>query len=218
MPLGVPKQEVEQTRAEEFANTLSHGVGLLAAIAALPVLVVAAAQSGSASTIIGASVFGATMVLLYLTSTLYHVLPAGRSKDILQVLDHGAIYLLIAGTYTPFTLGALRGPWGWLLFSLVWGLAIVGVLVKSIGGARYGAFSTGVYLGMGWLALIVIKPLWENVPGWGIFWLVAGGLSYSLGIFFFVLDERVRYTHFVWHLFVLTGTACHFIAVLNYSA
>ncbi|MHC4955433.1 MAG: PAQR family membrane homeostasis protein TrhA [Planctomycetota bacterium] len=211
-------QERAQSPGEEVANSVSHGLGLLAAIAALPVLVVAAARDGSATTIIGASIFGATMVLLYLTSTLYHALPAGRPKQVLQVLDHGAIYLLIAGTYTPFTLGALSGPWGWTLFGLVWGFAAIGLVVKSIGGAGYGWFSNAVYLGMGWLALIVIKPLWESVPGWGIFWLVAGGLSYTLGIVFFVLDERVRYTHFVWHLFVLAGTACHFVAVLNYAA
>ena len=210
--------EALQSPREEVANFISHGLGLLLAIGGLPILVAAAVRDGNAATIVGASIFGSTMVLLYLTSTLYHVLPAGRPKQILQVLDHGAIYLLIAGTYTPFTLGALRGPWGWLLFGLVWGLAIIGIVVKAIGGARYGTFSTSVYLAMGWLALIAIKPLWLNVPGWGIFWLVSGGLCYTIGIVFFVVDERIRFTHFVWHLFVLAGTACHFIAVLKYSA
>ena len=210
-------QERAQSLGEEVANSVSHGLGLLAAIAALPVLIVAAAQDGSASTVVGASVFGATMVLLYLTSTLYHAVPEGRQKQLLQVLDHGAIYLLIAGTYTPFTLGVLRGPLGWTLFGLVWCLAAAGVAIKAIGGANYGRVSTALYLGMGWLGLIAIKPLWLNLPGWGFFWLVAGGLSYTLGVVFFVLDERVRYTHFVWHLFVLTGTACHFIAVLYYA-
>ena len=210
--------EALQSPREEVANFVSHALGLVLAIGGLPILVAAASRDGSASTIVGASIFGSTMVLLYLTSTLYHALPAGRAKQILQVLDHGAIYLLIAGTYTPFTLGALRGPWGWTLFGLVWGLAVVGIVVKSIGGARYGTFSTSVYLAMGWLALIAIKPLWLSVPGWGIFWLVSGGLCYTIGIVFFLVDERIRFTHFVWHLFVLAGTACHFIAVLKYAA
>jgi len=209
---------VLQSPGEEIANTLSHGIGLLAAIAALPILVVAAARDGSAATIVGASIFGSTMVLLYFTSTLYHLLPAGRAKQILQIVDHGAIYLLIAGTYTPFTLGALSGPWGWTLFGLVWGFAAIGIAVKSIGGAKYGWLSTALYVAMGWLALIAIQPILQNVPGWGVFWLIAGGVSYTAGIVFFVIDERVRFTHFVWHLFVLGGTACHFIAVLKYSA
>ena len=209
---------VLQSPGEEIANTISHGVGLLGAIVALPILVMAAARDGSAATIVGASIFGATMVLLYSTSTLYHLLPAGRSKQTLQVIDHGAIYLLIAGTYTPFTLGALSGPWGWTLFGLVWGFAFIGIATKAIGGARYGWLSTALYVAMGWLALIAIQPILQNVPGWGVFWLIAGGVSYTAGIVFFVIDERVRFTHFVWHLFVLGGTACHFIAVLNYSA
>ena len=207
-----------QSPGEEVANAISHGLGLVLAIAALPVLVVAAARDGSAAGVVGASIFGASMVLLYLTSTLYHALPEGRTKERLQVLDHSAIFLLIAGTYTPFTLGALRGPWGWTLFGLIWGLALLGIVSKAIGGARYGFFSTALYLAMGWLAVIAIQPLWLALPGWGIFWLVAGGLSYTAGIAFFVVDERVPYTHFVWHLFVLAGTVCHFFAVLFYAA
>ncbi len=209
---------VLQSPGEEIANSISHGVGLLAAIVALPILVVAAARDGSAATIVGASIFGATMVLLYFTSTLYHLLPSGRAKQVFQVIDHGAIYLLIAGTYTPFTLGALSGPWGWTLFGLVWGFAAIGIATKAIGGAKYGWLSTALYVAMGWLALIAIQPILQNVPGWGVFWLIAGGVSYTAGIVFFVIDERVRFTHFVWHLFVLGGTACHFIAVLRYSA
>jgi hemolysin III len=166
---------------------------------------------------VGASVFAATMLLLYLTSTLYHALPRNRAKSVFQVLDHGAIFLLIAGTYTPFTLGVLRGPWGWTLFGIVWGLAFAGVVLKAISGVRFPTLSTLLYLAMGWLALIAVKPLWLHVPAWGLFWLLAGGFAYTVGVFFFVVDDRFRYSHFIWHLFVVAGTACHFVAVLWYS-
>ena len=190
---------------------------MLAAVAAVPVLVIAAVQRGNAAGIVGASVFGATMVVLYLTSTLYHALPRNRAKRVFQVLDHGAIFLLIAGTYTPFTLGVLRGRWGWTLFGLVWGLALAGVLLKAVSGIRYPTLSTCLYIAMGWLVLIAVKPLWLNVPTWGLFWLLAGGIAYTAGVAFFAA-ERVRYSHFVWHLFVIAGTACHFVAVLWYAA
>jgi hemolysin III len=158
------------------------------------------------------------MVLLYLTSTLYHALPNNRAKRVFQVLDHAAIYLLIAGTYTPFTLGVLYGTWGWTLFGLVWGLALAGLLLKSIGGIRYPKLSVALYLAMGWLALIAIRPLWQHVAPWGLFWIFAGGLAYTLGVVFFALDNRVRYSNFVWHLFVVLGTACHVVAVWLYAA
>jgi hemolysin III len=154
---------------------------------------------------------------LYLVSTVYHALPVGRGKRILQVCDHAAIYLLIAGTYTPFTLGVLSGGWGWLLFGAIWGLALTGITLKIIGGpTRYPRLSTGVYLGMGWLFIIAAGPLWQRLPWAGLLWLLAGGLAYTLGVGFF-LNERVRYNHLVWHLFVLTGTACHFVAVWRYA-
>ncbi len=210
-------RERTQSLGEEIANSVSHGVGLLAALIAAPVLVLAAVQRGETAGILGASVFAVTMVLLYLASTLYHALPSNRAKRVFQILDHGAIYLLIAGTYTPFTLGVLRGTWGWTLLVLVWGLAIAGVLLKAVGGVRYPILSTCVYLAMGWLVLIAIKPLWLRVPPWGLFWLVAGGIAYTTGVVFFAA-QRVRYSHFLWHLFVMTGTACHFIAVLWYAA
>ena len=206
-----------QSIGEEIANSVSHGVGLLAAVTAVPFLVVSAVERGDAAGIVGASIFAATMVLLYLASTLYHVLPDNRSKHVFRVFDHAAIYLLIAGTYTPFTLGVLRGAWGWTLFGLVWGLALVGVIVKAVGGVRQLRVSTGLYLVMGWLVLIVAKPLWLRMPSWGLFWLFAGGMAYTVGVAFF-RAERVRYAHFVWHLFVLAGTACHFIAVIRYAA
>jgi hemolysin III len=213
----LPLEQRPQSPGEEIANSVSHGAALLAATAAVPVLIVGAAQRGGAAAVVGASVFAATMLLLYLTSTLYHALPRNRAKSVFQVLDHGAIFLLIAGTYTPFTLGVLRGPWGWTLFGIVWGLAFAGVVLKAISGVRFPTLSTLLYLAMGWLALIAVKPLWLHVPAWGLFWLLAGGFAYTVGVFFFVVDDRFRYSHFIWHLFVVAGTACHFVAVLWYS-
>src|SRR4030066_532486 len=170
---------------EEIANSVSHGVGLLAAVAAAPVLVLSAVQHGGAGRIVGATVFAATMVLLYLTSTLYHALPRNRAKRVFQVLDHAAIFLMIAGTYTPFTLGGLRGTGGGRLFGLVWGLALAGVVLTAVGGGRYPKLSTGLYLAMGWLILIAAKPLWLRVPSWGLFWLSAGGIAFTGGGGFF---------------------------------
>jgi hemolysin III len=210
-------RERTQSPGEEIANSVSHGVGLLAAAAAAPVLVLSAIRHGGTARITGASVFAAAMVLLYLTSTLYHAWPKNRTKRVFQVLDRAAIFLLIAGTYTPFTLGVLRGPWGWTLFGLVWGLALAGIVLAAVGGVRYPKLSTGLYLGMGWLIIIAVKPLWLRVPSWGLFWLLTGGIAYTVGVVFYAA-KRVSYSHFVWHLFVMTGTACHFIAVLWFAA
>ena len=204
-----------QSRGEEIANSISHGTGFVAALIALPVLVRGAVPHGPAA-VVGAGVFAATMALLYLTSTLYHALAPTRAKRVFQILDHGAIYLLIAGTYTPFTLGVLRGPWGWTLFGCIWALAVAGIVLKSVGGVRYPRLSTGLYVVMGWLVLAAAKPVWHAMPGWGLFWLAAGGVAYTAGVGFYAAS-RMRYAHFVWHLFVLAGTACHFIAVLRYS-
>jgi len=209
--------ERQQSLGEEIANSVSHGIGLLLALAAFPILVLTALRRGDATEIAGAIVFGITMVLLYLSSTLFHAFPQCRTKRVFQVLDHSAIYLLIAGTYTPFTLGVLRGTWGWILFGLVWSMAVVGIVLKAIGGVRYNTVSTFVYIAMGWLVVIAADTVWTLVPKWGIFWLFAGGIAYTLGAVFF-LAERIRFFHFVWHLFVIVGTACHFIAVLWYSA
>ncbi len=208
-------QHRPQSLGEEIANSVSHGVGFLAALAALPVLVIGAVPNGAAA-VVGAVIFAVTAAILYLTSTLYHALAPNRAKRLFQIFDHGAIYLLIAGTYTPFTLGVLRGAWGWTLFGLIWTLAVAGVVIKSVGGIRFHRLSTALYLAMGWLVLIAAKPLFERVPGWGLFWLVAGGLAYTAGVGFYAAD-RLRYGHFVWHLFVLAGTACHFVAVLYYA-
>jgi hemolysin III len=211
------QDERPQSVGEEIANSVSHGLGLLAALAGFPVLVIAAGQSGNTAEIVGASVFATSMVFMYLTSTLFHALPSCRGKHVFQILDHSAIYFLIAGTYTPFTLGVLRGSWGWTLFGLVWSLAVVGTVLKAVGGVRYTMISTAVYLAMGWLVLIAAKTVWTLMPGWGLFWLVAGGIAYTAGAVFF-MAERIRYFHFVWHLFVVAGTACHFVAVLWYAA
>jgi hemolysin III len=206
-----------QSLGEEIANSVSHGVGLLAAVVAAPVLIVGAVQRGGAMGVIGASVFASTVGLLYLASVVYHALPPSRAKRVFRVLDHGAIFLLIAGTYTPFTLGVLYGAWGWSLLGLVWSLALGGVVLKAIYGVRYPRFSVGLYLALGWVVLIAARPLWLLMPAEGLFWLLSGGIAYTAGVAFFAA-ERVRYGHFVWHLFVLAGTACHSIAVLRYAA
>jgi hemolysin III len=206
-----------QSRGEEIANSVSHGVGLLVALAATPGLVLSAVRHGGAARIAGASVFVAAMVLLYLTSTFYHALPRNRAKRVFQVLDHAAIFLMIAGTYTPITLGVLRGTWGWTLFGLVWSLAIAGVALTAGGGVRYPKLTTSLYLAMGWLILIAVKPLWLRMPSEGLLWLLAGGIAYTVGVVFYAA-KRVRYSHFIWHLFVITGTSCHYIAVLRFAS
>ena len=209
--------EFSQSLGEEIANSVSHGVGLLAGLGAVPLLIVMAVRSGRPSALLGASVFSATLLALYLSSTLYHALPRNRAKRVFRVLDHSAIFLLIAGTYTPFTLGVLRGPWGWTLLGTVWTLAIAGMVLMAVGGVRYPRTTTGLYLGMGWLALFAIQPLIPHLPMAGLLWLVAGGLAYTGGVVFVALEHRVRYGHFVWHLFVLAGTACHVVAVAFYA-
>jgi hemolysin III len=206
-----------QTRGEELANALSHGVGFLAALAAIPVLVVNAAREGGVADIVGGAIFGATLALLYLASTAYHLVPReSRAKGWLRRVDHSAIYLLIAGSYTPFTLGVLGGAWGWSLFGVVWGLAAAGVALKLAAGVRWPRVSTLVYVAMGWLIVIAIGPLLERVPGPGIALLVAGGLAYTGGVVFYAAP-RLRFAHFLWHLFVLAGSTLHFFAVLGYA-
>ncbi len=205
------------TPKEELANSISHWLGFAGALAAIPVLVVSAVSRGDAAGIVGSSIFGATVLLLYLASAGYHAVPPSRPlKARLQKIDHAAIYLLIAGTYTPFTLGVLRGAWGWTLFGLVWGAAAVGVGSKLIAGVRHPKVSTAMYLVMGWLMVIAIHPLVVRMPPAGIGWLAAGGLLYTGGVAFYGA-RRLPYHHFIWHLFVLGGTTCHFFAVLWYA-
>ncbi len=211
-----PKRE--QSQAEEIANSISHGIGLAAALGGTPFLIVDAAKRGSPAFIVGTSIFSATMILLYLGSTLYHALPRGKAKRVFRIIEHSAIYLLIAGTYTPLTLGVLRGAWGWTLFGIVWGLAIAGVALKAFNKASHPILSTGLYLLLGWVAVIAIDPLFSRMSFEGLAWLIAGGLSYTAGVAFFATDARLKYGHLIWHLFVILGTTCHYFAVLWYGA
>ena len=214
--LAGPKRE--QSQAEEIANSISHGIGLVAALVGTPFLIIHAARHGDAGFIVGTSLFSATIVLLYLASTLYHALPMGKAKRVFRVIEHSAIFLLIAGTYTPFTLGVLRGAWGWTLFGVVWGLAVAGVALKAFEKASHPILSTGLYLLMGWVVVIAVDPLFARVPKAGLLSLIAGGLSYTAGVAFFATDSRLQYGHLIWHLFVIAGTACHYFAVLSYAA
>ncbi len=210
--------ERPQSPGEEIANALSHGIALALAIAALPILVHAAAQRGGAAGVVGASLFAGTMIVLYFVSTLYHALPAGRAKAWLVRLDHASIYLFIAGSYMPFLLGVMRGAWGWSLFGVVWAAAAVGVVAKLLDRLKHPLWSTGLYVAMGWVALIGAVPMVERMSTHGIAWLVAGGVSYTAGAVVFLFDSKLRYAHFVWHLFVMGGSTCHFFAALWHSA
>ena len=203
-----------QTPAEELANAISHGVGVALAIATLPLLVWFANRHGSAADITAAVLFGASMVLLYGTSTLYHALRPGRAKRWFQRLDHAAIYVFIAGSYTPFVLGPLRGAWGWSLFGVVWGLAVVGVGIKLFNGLKHPGWSTALYVAMGWVVLVAIVPLVQRMPGEALAWLVAGGMAYTLGAAVYLLDNRLHFAHLGFHLFVMAGSACHVVAAM----
>jgi len=204
-----------QSPREELANSISHGIGLLAALIGAPILLLAAFHRGSTGFFIGTIVFTVTMLLLYLGSMLYHAWPQTRGKSVLQVLDHSAIFLLIAGTYTPFALGPLRGLWGSTMLGFIWAFAIFGVVIKVARGAlRHRRLAMTLYLGTGWLPLVVIRPLVLAIPLSPVVWLLAGGIAYTTGVLFFV-NKHLRYSHFIWHLFVLAGTACHFFAVFS---
>lgn len=199
---------------EEIANAVTHGIGALASAAAGAVLVTLATLHGTRMQMVSALVFGSSLLLLYTASTLYHAIPSLTVKRRLKVFDHCAIYLLIAGTYTPFALIGLRGPVGWWLFGIVWGLAAVGVTFKLFFTGRFKLFSTLVYIGMGWMAIFAIKPMMSSIPLPSLMWLLAGGVAYTAGTVFYH-NERLRYSHAVWHLFVLMGSACHYIAVIS---
>ena len=201
--------------AGERFNALTHGVGSLLALVGSGALVVAAARSGDPWKVVGVSVYGMTLVLLYGLSTLYHSV-RGRAKTVLQKLDHQSIYLLIAGSYTPFCLVTLRGPWGWSLFGAVWGLAVVGGLQELWPKNEARVLSIVIYVLMGWAALVALLPLWAALGAAGFVWVAAGGLFYTVGIVFYVLDDRLRHSHGVWHLFVLAGSVCHYVAILRY--
>ncbi len=207
-----------QTLGEEIGNAISHGLGALLAIASLPILILHATRGGSAADVVGAALFSGTAIVLYLVSTIYHALPRGRAKALFVRFDHASIFLFIAGSYMPFVLGAMRGPWGWTLFGLVATIAALGITAKLFDRLRHPWWSTGLYLAMGWSVLVAIVPLVQRVAPAGIAWLVAGGVCYSIGAVVFLFDSRVRYAHFVWHLFTLAGSICHFFAALWYAA
>ncbi|HWM93941.1 MAG TPA: hemolysin III family protein [Thermoanaerobaculia bacterium] len=204
------------TQQEERACSISHGIGLAASLVALPVLVLTALERQDNWQVVGGAIYGTMLILLYAASTLYHACPPHKNKALWRRLDHAAIYLLIAGTYTPFTLGALRGPWGWSLLVTIWVLAVGGILFKTFLGFRYPKTSAAFYLAMGWLVLIALDPLTTHVDPGGVAWLVAGGVSYTAGVLFFAW-HRLQYAHLVWHLFVMVGSVCHFFAVLFYA-
>lgn len=199
----------------ETANSITHGIGTLLAIAALVLLVVFAAQYGDAWHIVSFSIYGATLVLLYLSSTLYHSIQKPHLKSIFRIIDHSAIFLLIAGTYTPFTLVTLRDSGGWVMFGIIWGLALLGIVYKVFFINRHVVISTLFYLLMGWLIVFSIQDLVSALPINGIVFLAAGGLSYTLGMIFYAGREKL-FRHAIWHLFVLGGSICHFFAVLFY--
>ena len=207
-----------QSAGEELANSISHAIGLVGAIVGAPILLLAAIRHASAFFLVGTIIFIATMLLVYFGSTLYHAWPRTRVKSTLQLLDHSAIFLLIAGTYTPFALGPLRDAGGLTMLGIVWTLALFGVVMKTTRGPlRHRKLAMTLYLGTGWLGLILIRPLALAVPWSAVLWLIAGGIAYTAGTLFFA-NERLRYAHFVWHLFVLAGTSCHFAAVFICAA
>jgi hemolysin III len=202
---------------QEIANSITHGIGAVLSIAGLVILLIIAGSKGDVWRIVSFSIYGTTLALLYLASTFYHALSNRRIKYIFQILDHSAIYLLIAGSYTPLTLISLRGPWGWTLFGLVWGIALIGILMKAFFFNKTQIITMILYIIMGWLIVIAIKPLIEAIPRGMLVWIVVGGLSYSLGIIFY-LTQKIPYHHTIWHLFVLGGSIAHFLGILFYLA
>ncbi len=204
-----------QTHREEMANSLTHGAGALLSAVGLAFLVVLASLSGTAWHIVSFSLYGVSLLLLYTFSTFYHLARNPRAKHILRILDHSSIYLLIAGSYTPFMLVPLRGPWGWSLFGAVWGLAVAGIVFQVFFVHRFRVLATLVYVLMGWMALAALRPLLQHLPPAGIWWMVAGGICYTGGVFFY-LWKRLPFHHAIWHLMVLAGSACHYLAILLY--
>lgn len=201
------------TRSEEITNAILHGIGLGLAIAALAVLIVFASISGDIYYIVSFSIYGSTLVILYLASTLLHSFPQGKAKNIFEILDHSAIYLLIAGTYTPLTLVGMTGTLGWTIFGVVWGLAAIGIIFKVFWVKKYVVFSTFLYIAMGWLIIFAISPLLETLSMRSIVFLVIGGIVYTVGSIFYIW-RKIKYHHAIWHLFVLAGSICHFFTIL----
>ena len=208
-----PPTEPASHSIEEFANTITHGIGLVFSIIGFVVLLVLALLRGGPWQTAGCAIYGATLVSLYAASTFYHGVLSPRLKRALLIFDHCAIYLLIAGTYTPFLLVNLRGPWGWSLFGVVWGLALAGILFKLWFVDHFPILSTSLYVAMGWLGVIAVKPILTHVPATGLLWLVIGGLMYSIGVVFYAM-KKLPYNHVVWHVFVMAGSTCHYFAIL----
>lgn len=201
------------TKGEEITNAILHGIGAGLSIAALVILIVFASIRGDARYVVSYTIYGSTLVLLYLASTLYHSLPKGKGKDVFEIFDHSAIYLLIAGSYTPLALVALKGPLGWTIFGIVWGLSVIGIIFKVFWVKKFMILSTVLYIAMGWLIVIAIKPLMEFMNTTSLVFLVAGGISYTVGTIFYVW-RRMKYHHAIWHLFVLGGSICHFFTMI----
>lgn len=203
------------TVAEEIANSVTHGIGIIFSLAALGVLTAFSSVFGNVWHIVSCSVYSGTMILMYTASTLYHSIPWPKAKRVFRVLDHCAIFLLIAGTYTPLTLVSLRGPWGWTLFGVVWGLAVLGILGQVVLSEKFHYLSLGIYLGMGWAIVAAVKPMLSSIPMEGLILLLVGGLCYTVGIIFYV-GKRIPFNHAIWHLFVLAGTIFQFFCILLY--
>jgi hemolysin III len=201
---------------EEIANAITHGIGVLLSIWGLVMLIIQAVDKGNAYHVVSFTIFGSALIAVYLSSTLFHAIQANRAKHFFNIMDHSAIYFLIAGTYTPITLGPLRGPWGWSVFGVIWGLAIFGIVMKAINVGKHRTLSTMIYVGMGWMILIALKPRLELVPANGLWLLLAGGLSYSVGVVFYIF-KNIPYGHSIWHIFVLGGSVCHFLAIYFYA-
>ncbi|GAB4147387.1 MAG: hemolysin III family protein [Candidatus Promineifilaceae bacterium] len=210
-----PTVRVYYSRREEFLNSVTHGIGVLLSLVGLAVLVIMAAAHGDGWRTLSFAIYGASLLLLYVASTLYHSVAHLPAKRILRILDHAAIYVLIAGTYTPFLLVTMRGPLGWTLFAVVWGMAIAGIVYKALAIHRYENLSTVLYVVMGWLGVLGFRQMAVGIGSDGIAWLLAGGLTYTLGVLFFAFP-KVPYNHAIWHLFVLGGSACHYLVMLRY--
>ena len=206
------RSELCESHGEEVANTISHGVGVVMGIVGLVIMVKLAIPFG-AWHVTSVSIFGASLILLYLGSTLYHFVQSHQVKRVFQVLDHSLIFVLIAGSYTPWLLVNLRGPWGWSLFGVIWGIAILGIVLKAVFLPRYDRIGSILYVLMGWIICIALKPLIASVSSAGLAWLVAGGLCYTLGVIFYLM-RNVKFSHMIWHLFVLAGSFCHILAVI----
>ena len=206
---------LKYSQGEEIFNAVTHGIGAALAIPGLILLLVKSSAFGTAIYTVSTAIFGVTIILLYTLSTLYHSLTSEKAKQVFKVLDHSSIFLLIAGTYTPFSLLVLRGAWGWSIFGVVWGLAVTGIIIESIFIKKLKLFTLILYLSMGWVVIVALKPLIRSIPTGGLYWLIAGGLSYTFGVIFYVM-KKVKYAHGIWHLFVLGGTICHFFAVYYY--